>query len=140
MDEQFDKDLIKRIKEVFDKHHDPSANEGWLLLRKKFPEKRSRRPAAWWWRGAAAASLLLCMGIGFLIYDGRIQPKKMAHQKFKAVTSQNLVKTNARKSNDSATTAGESRSNPATPVNKNDLGKLSNAEASNAYKLTRLPN
>ncbi|GAC1313390.1 MAG: hypothetical protein NVSMB24_36580 [Mucilaginibacter sp.] len=92
MDEQFDKDLINRIREVFDDYEDPTADEGWLELRKKFPEKKSRRPVAWIWRGAAAALVLLCMGIGFLIYDGRVKPTTVAHTRTKASPVENLVK------------------------------------------------
>jgi hypothetical protein len=106
MDEQFDKDLINRIREVFDDYEDPTADEGWLELRKKFPEKKSRRPVAWIWRGAAAALVLLCMGIGFLIYDGRVKPTTVAHIKTKPAPVENLVK-NKPESNDAANTGGK---------------------------------
>src|SRR5579872_6693777 len=91
MDKQFDKDLVNRVREVFDNFEDPSAGEGWMELRKKFPEKRSRRPVAWIWRGAAAALVLLGLGIGFLVYNGRVEPVKMAHNKSKPAPQQNLV-------------------------------------------------
>jgi hypothetical protein len=106
MDEQFDKDLINRIREVFDNYEDPSADEGWLELRKKFPEKKSRRPVAWIWRGAAAALVLLCMGIGFLIYDGRVKPTTVAHTKTKIAPVENLVK-NKPASNGAANTGNK---------------------------------
>ena len=63
MDERWDNDLRKRIKEVFDNYEDTSADEGWQLLREKYPEKAKRRIAAWLWLGSAAALLLLFLGI-----------------------------------------------------------------------------
>jgi len=39
MDEQLDDILKNRIKEVFENFEDPSADEGWLLLREKYPEQ-----------------------------------------------------------------------------------------------------
>lgn len=66
MDEQLDDELKKRISEVFDNFDDTSADEGWLLLREKFPEKDKRRPIAWIWWGSVAALLLLFLGIFWL--------------------------------------------------------------------------
>ncbi len=63
MDERWDNDLKKRIKEVFDNYDDTSADEGWRLLREKFPEKQKRRIAVWIWLGSAAALLALLLGI-----------------------------------------------------------------------------
>jgi hypothetical protein len=65
MDDQFDNDLKKRIREVFDNFEDTDADEGWLLLREKYPEKEKRRPVAWLWWGSVAAALLLFF-LGFL--------------------------------------------------------------------------
>jgi len=73
MDDQLDKDLSKRIKEVFDNYEDASANEGWLKLREKFPEEKRRRSLIWLW--AAAALLLLFLGIG-LVKLFNTQPDK----------------------------------------------------------------
>jgi hypothetical protein len=67
MDEQLDNDLSNRIREVFDHIDDttfPSADEGWLLLRKKFPEMEEKRPVAWLWWASAAAAILLFLSIG----------------------------------------------------------------------------
>ena len=72
MDEQFDNDLKNRIKEVFENFEDSSANEGWLLLRKKFPAEQSRRPLTWLWWGAAAAILLLFLGLAPSRYVAKI--------------------------------------------------------------------
>ena len=66
MDERWDNDLKKRIKEVFDNYDDTSADEGWRLLREKFPEKQKRRIAVWIWLGSAAALLALLLGIFWL--------------------------------------------------------------------------
>lgn len=126
MDEQFDKDLINHIREVFDNYEDPTADEGWLELRKKFPEKRSRRPVAWIWRGAAAALVLLCMGIGFLIYDGRVKPTTVAHTKTKVSPVENLVK-NKPVSNGAANTGGKEET------------KLSNATIAQGNTLAQSP-
>lgn len=63
MDDQFDKDIKNRIREVFDNYEDTTADEGWLLLREKFPERNKKRPVIWLWWGAAAG-ILLFLGIG----------------------------------------------------------------------------
>jgi hypothetical protein len=63
MDDQFDKDLKKRIREVFDNYEDTSTDKGWALLREKYPEKAKKRPVAWMWWSSAAAILLLFLGI-----------------------------------------------------------------------------
>jgi len=68
MDDQLDNDLKNRIKEVFDNFEDASADEGWLLLREKYPEKAKRRAIAWIWMGSAAALLLLFLGVLWLNY------------------------------------------------------------------------
>jgi len=59
MNEEFDKRLTDRIKEVFDNTGDSAANDGWLLLREKYPATPGRRPLAWLWWGMAAAVVLL---------------------------------------------------------------------------------
>jgi len=66
-DDQLDDDLKKRIKQVFDNYEDDTANEGWLLLREKYPEKEEDdRGIFWlWWRIAGVAALLLmALGVG----------------------------------------------------------------------------
>ncbi|MDO3626053.1 hypothetical protein [Mucilaginibacter sp. BT774] len=63
MDDPLDNDLKKRIGEVFDNYNDEHADEGWLLLREKYPEKARRRAVAWLWWSSAAAVLLLFLGI-----------------------------------------------------------------------------
>src|SRR5579863_898925 len=75
MDDQFDKDLKKRIREVFDNYEDTSADKGWMLLREKFPEKAKKRPVAWMWWSSAAAVLLLFLGILWF----KQSPEKQQH-------------------------------------------------------------
>jgi len=76
MDEQLDNDLTNRIREVFDNFDDasfPSADEGWLLLREKFPEMEKKRPVARLWWASAAAGMLLFLSIGLWMI-GKKQP------------------------------------------------------------------
>ena len=91
MDDQLDNDLKNRIKEVFEHIEDPSANEGWLLLRDKFPEERAvRRPFAWIWWGAAAV-LLLFFGIGLWVKSARETPKNNIVKTVKYSQRENLA-------------------------------------------------
>ncbi|QEC75554.1 hypothetical protein [Mucilaginibacter ginsenosidivorax] len=64
MDDQLDDDLKNRIREVFENYEDTTADEGWLLLREKFPEEEKKRPMVWMWWAGAAAGLLLFLAIG----------------------------------------------------------------------------
>ncbi|MBS1532314.1 MAG: outer membrane beta-barrel protein [Bacteroidetes bacterium] len=66
MDDQFEKDLRKRISQVFDNYEDTAADEGWQRLREKFPEKTNKRPIAWLWWSSAAAVVLVLIGILWL--------------------------------------------------------------------------
>jgi len=93
MDEQFDDELKKHIREVFDNFEDPSADEGWLQLRKKYPEeKANRRAIAWiWW--AAAAVLFLFLGIGLWVFIKNDQPVKFTVKYTKHQQSENLAAT-----------------------------------------------
>jgi hypothetical protein len=66
MDDQLDNDLKNRIRDVFDNYQDEHTDEGWLLLREKYPEKAKRRAVAWLWWGSVAALLLLFVGVWWL--------------------------------------------------------------------------
>jgi len=77
MDEELDDILKNRIKEVFENFEDSSADEGWLLLREKYPEKQSKRRAlGWLWWGSAAAILLVFLGIGLWLNNKDVKPQK----------------------------------------------------------------
>jgi hypothetical protein len=82
MDDQLDNDLKNRIREVFDNFEDGHADEGWLLLREKFPEKAKRRPVAWLWWSSVAAVLLLFLGI-FLFKQTPVKQNQVAHNQQK---------------------------------------------------------
>jgi hypothetical protein len=83
MDEQFDNHLNNHIREVFGNFEDPTADESWLLLRKKFPAKEKDRPVIWLWLGSAAALLLLLLGIGTWVNLNKVAPKKLAYKPVK---------------------------------------------------------
>ena len=93
MDDQIDDKLKKRILEVFEDFEAPSADEGWLLLRQKFPEKKDRRPAAWMWWSAAAAIVLICFSIVLFTNSNQDQTKKFTYKNTKVHTSQTVVNT-----------------------------------------------
>jgi hypothetical protein len=99
MDEQFDKQLKDRIKEMFDDYEDTFADEGWLLLRKKFPGEQKRRRLAWIWWGAAAAILLIFLGVGIWLFNDSKQPEKFSLKPKKVSPSQTIAAT---PNNDSA--------------------------------------
>jgi len=96
MDEQLDNDLKNRIRKVFENIGDPSAGEGWLLLRKKFPEEKSRRPVLAWMWWSAAAVLFLFMGIGLWLYNMKDQPQKMAVKTHKHPQTENMAAVKSR--------------------------------------------
>lgn len=58
--ENFDENLKNRIKQIFEDYDDGQANEGWNLLRKKYPEKK-RRDYFFWWISAASLLLMILM-------------------------------------------------------------------------------
>jgi hypothetical protein len=59
MDDQFDDSLKKHISKAFENIQVPTADDGWLMLRKKFPEKEKDRPVVWLWRAAAVAAIII---------------------------------------------------------------------------------
>jgi hypothetical protein len=68
MNEEFDDRLKNRIANVFDNYEDESANEGWALLREKYPEKEKRR-VLWLWWASAAAILLVVLSVGIGLFN-----------------------------------------------------------------------
>lgn len=70
--DELDDDLRRRISDVFENFDEPSADEGWLLLRQKYPEKEKNRGIIWLWTGIAAAVLLL-LGIGLYLFNDHKQ-------------------------------------------------------------------
>lgn len=60
-DDQLDNEFRNRVKEVFDDYEDDTGAEGWMLLREKFPEKKSDRVEAWLWRYVSIAALALAI-------------------------------------------------------------------------------
>jgi len=141
MDEQLDNDLSNRIREVFDNFDDtsfPSADEGWLLLRKNFPETEKKRPVAWLWWASAAAAILLFLSIGLWMTGKKQQTNTLALKPAKKHTKQVITA-------DSATLLA------ATPnaVNKNNAPvtgaapiagtKKPTIQAATPYKSTAVP-
>ena len=81
MDDQLDDNLKKRISEVFDNFEDASADESWLLLREKFPQKAKRSPVIWIWASSVAALLLLFLGVMFFRSTPVIKPRIAVNKK-----------------------------------------------------------
>ncbi len=81
MYEQLDNDLKKRIGEVFENIETPTADEGWLLLREKFPAKEKKILPIFWFRlGAAAAIFIILLGVSFLIFKDQNRQTDLATQ------------------------------------------------------------
>ncbi len=137
MDEQFDKDIVNHIRQVFDKHEDPSADAGWRQLCEKFPEEESRRrPIAWFWRGAAAALLFLGLGIGFLIYNNRVEPVKMARKKPVSAQSETLAKSKPKLATSDSVAKNEAEAKHPTIGKTNALASSGAAHLKNRPGLT----
>ncbi len=66
--ENFDEELKNRIKHIFEDYDDGRANEGWNLLREKYPQKK-RRDYFFWWMVSAAALFLMALIIGFYQFE-----------------------------------------------------------------------
>lgn len=58
MKETEDQRIAAKFRQVFDDFEDSASNEGWLELRKKYPEEK-RRPLFFWISSAAAVLILL---------------------------------------------------------------------------------
>lgn len=82
-------ELTDHIRSVFDEHEEPGADAGWALLRKKYPEEKSRGLAGWLWY-AAAAVLLVFTGLWFLNKPDANKPaNNVAHVKKMEPAKQN---------------------------------------------------
>ncbi|MGZ3999282.1 MAG: hypothetical protein ACXVIY_01575 [Mucilaginibacter sp.] len=156
MDDQFDKDLKKRIREVFDNYEDTTADKGWALIREKYPEKAKKYPVAWMWWSSAAAILLLFLGILWFTQSPEKQQqhftniKKGSNNKQPAKTSgttndQNADNTavqqpdhilaNATDNRNALAKPGTAPAYPATTPGKNQASLAANTRNnSSAYK------
>lgn len=67
-----DEELTARIKAVFENIDDGMHDQGWALLREKFPEKPNRKIPAWWFSGIAASLLLIASYWAF--FDSATDP------------------------------------------------------------------
>jgi hypothetical protein len=96
MDEQFDKILTSRIREVFEDYEHPAdADAGWKELRKKFPEpeKGNKKVALLWW-SSVAAILMIFAGIGLWVKNQDTPVKNYADNRVnKQQPIENTVKT-----------------------------------------------
>ena len=135
MDEQLDNDLSNRIREVFDNFDDssyPSADEGWMKLREKFPEEEKKRPVIWLWWASMAAAVLLFLVIGLWITEKGPQSditavKPLKQQTSPADTNQLLATKPPVIKNDhqtSVATAGVTDTNKIANTSKGQESKL----------------
>ncbi|SDT67811.1 hypothetical protein SAMN05216490_4834 [Mucilaginibacter mallensis] len=102
-DDQLDDDLKKRIKQVFDNYEDNTADEGWLLLREKYPEKGEKdRVIFWLWRIAGVAALLLmALGLGLWLNFHESGKQNIAqHNKKREITDTTTISKTAAIPND----------------------------------------
>jgi hypothetical protein len=134
MDENLDNELKNRIREVFDNFEDPSADEGWLQLRKKYPEERANRRAfAWiWW--SAAALLLLFMSISLWMFVKKDQTENFSAKNNKHPQSESIA-ANKKHSDTAVTTKpGEPAHQVITDANKIAENHPNTPETSSANK------
>jgi hypothetical protein len=90
MSEQLDNELRNRINEVFEHYEDTTpAQEGWLLLREKFPAKKKRPVIAIWW--SAAAVLLLFSIFGTWMYTQQQKNNILAVKPSQPINPKNNV-------------------------------------------------
>ncbi|WP_342645518.1 outer membrane beta-barrel protein [Mucilaginibacter sp. CSA2-8R] len=94
MSEKFDDELSKHINHVFDQYEDTApAQEGWLLLRQKFPPQKKRRVIPLWW--SVAAALLIAALFGLWFYNIPKESKStIAKTKTKKQPADTLIKSN----------------------------------------------
>jgi len=83
MKETEDQRIAAKFRQVFDDFEDPASNEGWLELRKKYPEEK-RRPLFFWISSAAAVLILLS---GLWLYIPEIKQEHITVKNKTAIES-----------------------------------------------------
>lgn len=83
MKETEDQRIAAKFRQVFDNFEDPASNEGWLELRKKYPEEK-RRPLFFWMSSAAAVLILLS---GLWLYIPEIKQEHITATNTRAIKS-----------------------------------------------------
>ncbi len=133
MSEEFDDDLSKHIAHVFDQYEDTApAEEGWLLLRQKFPPKKKRRILPLWW--SVAAALLIAALFGLWFYNQPQQSKAfIAKTKIKTQPADTLIQNNPHSTTKQLQPAAKNQSADEALYAATD-GKKVNQKHSNASK------
>lgn len=85
--EHLDDELVNRARSVFENFEDPGADDNWLALRERYPEKEKDRGIIWLWWASAAAVLLLLFGLWF--FNAPVKPVLTAAHHLKTNSSQN---------------------------------------------------
>lgn len=83
MKETEDQRIAAKFRQVFDDFEDPASNEGWLELRKKYPEEK-RRPLFFWISSAAAVLIVLS---GLWLYTPEIKQEHITVKNKTAIES-----------------------------------------------------
>ncbi|MES3017207.1 MAG: hypothetical protein V4721_05490 [Bacteroidota bacterium] len=79
MKKMTDRELTDKISQVFDNFEDPTAEQGWQELRKKYPESDTKPVLLWW--SAAAAVLVVLGGLWFMTRDTNLADQSIADKK-----------------------------------------------------------
>lgn len=139
-EEELNNRLSARITEVFDTYEDTTANEGWALLRQKFPEEKKDRGLIWLWYGAAAVLLL---GFGLWFLQGPANVKQQVAVNIKPDTkTQQATKINT---NDTESDTSQNRgkvntvvaTKPSAPVSSSPAQTITPTRQSIAQAKTR---
>ena len=94
MQDEFDRILSGRIKEVFDNYEDDSASIGWEDLQRRLPEKKNKKPALLWWSSAAAVLALL---LTYSYYSFQPEPVYLTARAKKTEVEETPAKTTGRR-------------------------------------------
>jgi len=87
MKETEDQRIAAKFRQVFDDFEDPASDEGWLELRKKYPEEK-RKPLFFWISSAAAVLILLS---GLWLYLPEINQEHITAKNETAIESKKTV-------------------------------------------------